>query len=471
MSVSFRPLDRGVMSPRAGSARSDDRRPTRCDVLIVGGGLTGLTAAAVLTAERPALSLLVLEADARPGGQVRTTVSEGYTYEHGATAVTTSRPETLELIRRSGLEGRLEPAVGDQRASSVYARGVLHRVPRSPRDLFASRLLSPAGKLRLLAEPLVGGRTAGADETVHEFAARRFGREAASLATIALQGMTGGDACVTSVEAVWPRLHALDRSVGPLGLIGRALRAPRGAGPHTFRDGGLQVLPDALAASLGSRLRCGVAVRELSRIGGDRFAAGLSDGTSIEASDIVLAVPAAAAAPLLAPLPLPVPASVPMRVVGLGYRRNAFRKRPSGLGFLVMPGEADGIIGSIVSSNLFPAQAPAEHVLVRAFVGGAFAPDAARQPGIGRVERLLHRVFGLHGEPRFAVDTPWRSGIPQYARGHMGRIAAFEQRLAEHPGLRVARSALVGIGIEEAIAAGTAVARDVIEASTEGVIA
>jgi protoporphyrinogen/coproporphyrinogen III oxidase len=440
-------------------------------VLIVGGGLAGLTAAAVLTAERPELSLLVVEAARRPGGQLRTTTAGGYTYEHGATALTTTRRETRELIRRAGLGPRLEPAAADQRATCIYARGALQRVPRSPRELLASRLFSTAGKLRLLAEPVAGRRTARADETVHEFAARHFGREAAGLATVALQGMTAGDARVTSIEALWPRLRALERSAGPLGLLGRAPRAQHGAGPHTFRDGGLQVLPDALAASLGSRVRCGAGVRALSRAPGGRLTAALADGTSLEAREVVLAVPAAAAASLLPALALPVPAGAPMRVVGLGYARSAFREPPSGLGFLATPGEADGVIGSIVSSNLFASQAPAGHVLVRTFVGGAFAPEAAGASGIGRVQRQLHRLFGVQGEPAFAVDTPWPSGIPQYARGHMARVAAFERRLAQHPGLRVARSALVGIGLEEAIAAGAAVARDVIKASRDGVIA
>ena len=190
--------------------------------------------------------------------------------------------------------------------------------------------------------------------------------------------------------------------------------------------------------------------------------AALADGTSVEAREVVLAVPAADAASLMPALALPVPAGAPMRVVGLGYPRSAFRKPPSRLRFLATPGEADGVIGSIVSSNLFAWQAPDGHVLVRTFVGGAFAPGAAGESGIARVQRQLHRLFGVQGEPAFAVETPWPSGIPQYARGHMARVAAFERRLAEHPGLRVVRSALVGVGLEEAIAAGAAVARDVI---------
>jgi oxygen-dependent protoporphyrinogen oxidase len=454
-------------------AVTSDRRPAVCDVLVVGGGLTGLTAGAVIAAERPELTLLVLDAGGSPGGQIRTTTTSGYTFEHGATALTTNRPETLELIRRAGLEDRREPVAPEGRSSSVYVRGALHPVPRSPRALATSPLLPWPGRLRVLAEPLFGRRPPREDETVHEFATRRFGRSAAKLATIALQGVTAGDARETSLEAVWPRLHALDRNVGRRGLLGHAARGGGASGPSTFRDGGLQVLPRTLATALGDRLQRGTAVRELRRTCGDGFTATLADGTSIEARRVVLAIPAAAAAPIVRPLALslPVPGSAPMRVVGLGYPKRAFRALPTGLGFLSAPGGADGIIGVIVSSNLFPGQAPPGHVLARAFVGGAFAPEAAQAPAIARVERLLHRLYGLHGDADFALDTPWPDGIPQYPREQMARVRGFERALARHPGLHVARSTLMGVGLEEAIAAGTAAARAVTNATTAGAIA
>jgi protoporphyrinogen/coproporphyrinogen III oxidase len=343
----------------------------------------------------------------------------------------------------------------------------------------ASSLLSWRGKLRLLAEPAAGWRARpGEDESVYDFAARRFGHEAARLgAMIALQGVTAGDARVTSLEAVWPRVHALDRAVGRLGVIGHAVRV-RARGNHvrpcTFRSGGLQVLTDTLAAAFGERLRCRTEVRQLQRGGGERFAAMLRDHAAIEARQVIVALPPSAAATVLRPLvPLEMPAGVPVRVIGLGYRNTAFPEPPPGLGFLAFPGEANGVIGAIASSNLFPDQAPADRVLIRAFLGGSFAPWIAGEPrdtAVARVERLLRRLYGLRGEAEFVCDTPWPGGIVQYPRGHMARVRRLELALGAHPGLHVARSAIAGVGLEHAIAAGAAAAGNVIHQATVGAI-
>jgi protoporphyrinogen/coproporphyrinogen III oxidase len=450
-----------------------------CDVLIIGAGIAGLTAAVALAEARPDLSVLVVDAADRAGGQIRTTLEDGYTFEHGAGALPVSRPETLELIARAGLEERLEPVDPGGTAKYVYCRGGLHPVPRTPGALVGSSLLSWRGKLRLLAEPLAGWRSRpGEDESVYDFAARRFGHEAARLgAMIALQGVTAGDARVTSLEAIWPRVHALDRGVGRLGLMGHAVRA-RAPGnrvhPCTFRCGGLQVLTDTLGASLGERLRCRTAVRQLRPSAGNRFAAMLGDGAAIEARQIIVALPPSAAATVLRPLvPLEMPAGVPMRVIGLGYPSTAFPEPPPGLGFLTSPGEANGVIGAIVSSNLFPDQAPADRVLIRVFLGGAFAPWIAGEPRdavVARVERLLRRLYGLRGETELVRDTPWPGGIVQYPRGHMARVRRLELGLRAHPGLQVARSAIAGVGLEHAIEAGAAAASNVINRATVGAI-
>jgi protoporphyrinogen/coproporphyrinogen III oxidase len=453
--------------------------PSECDVLIVGAGIAGLTAALTIAGERPDLSTLVVDAVERPGGQIRTTVEGGYTFEHGATALSVSRPQARELIARAGLEHRLDPARDDALGSFIYRDGALQAVPRTPREFVASPLLSWRGKLRLLAEPLVGRRSPAADhESVYDFAARRFGHEVARVgATVVLQGVTAGDARKTSLEAVWPRIDRLDRAVGRPGLLGHAVRVRGRAQPprlYTIRAGGLQVLTDTIAAALGDRLRSRAQVRKIHQ-DGHLFQATLADDSAVRAPQIVVALSPADAVSVLEPLiaAAPVPAGVRMRVVGLGYRVKAFRERPSGRGFLAAPGEADGVIGAIVSSNLFPDQAPPGRVLVRAFLGGAFAADVADEPSeiaIVRVERTLARLYGLRGEAEFVRDVRWPTGIAQYPRRHMSRVRELERALTALPGLHLARSSITGVGLEHAIEAGATAAGRAINQASVGAI-
>src|SRR4051794_3547998 len=370
----------------------------KCDVLVVGAGIAGLTAAEAITRSQPERDLIIVEADRRAGGQIRTTVADGYTFEHGATALTTRRPTTRHLLERLGLVH--DPASAGR--SHVYSSGALHPVPRTPRELVRSGLISSAAKLRLLMEPVAGRPARAPDESVYELVARRFGDGVARVAaTTALQGVTAGDARATSVRAVAPRLYAMDRAAGRAGVLVDGLRSGRtGArsGPCSFPDGGLQRLPEALSTALGARLRLQATVSDLRRDGAAGYVAQL-DGAVVHAQHVLLAVPAGRAAALLHDLApdaaeeLAAISTAPLRVIGLGYPRAAFATPPDGVGFLAVPDERLGIIGAIFSSNLFPWQAPAGRVLVRAFLGGTFAPDAvleSTEAAIGRVARVLH---------------------------------------------------------------------------------
>jgi oxygen-dependent protoporphyrinogen oxidase len=452
--------------------------PVVHDVVVVGGGIGGLAVAHAIVTERPDASVVVLEEAGRVGGQVMTTVSDGYTFEHGASSLMI-RPAHAALIDAVGLQDRACVASRDGTRSSVYAGGALHPVPRSPRDMVASGLLSGRGKLRALAEPIMGRAPTADDDTVYDFAARRFGKEfARRVAVTALQGVTAGDAQTTSLRAVSPALYHLDRTAGRLGLLGRAAVAARGrrneaASPYdgsvTFRDGGLQVLTDTLAQRLAPRIRLGARVDTL-QITADRYTAVLCGGDLIHGRRVVLAVPASRAASLLRRL---VPdaaaalAEVPyagMRIVGLGYGREAFARPVQGLGFLAPPRDPAGVIGAILASNMFPEQAPDDHVLVRVFAGGVWTPAAVDEPqevAVDRARRALQVVYGVRGEPVFIRTAHHPRVMPQYGPQHARRVERLLHALRAYPGLVLAPTTYTGVGLHDTISGALTAARAV----------
>jgi protoporphyrinogen/coproporphyrinogen III oxidase len=448
------------------------RHPDRsADVVVVGAGVAGLTVARTVLDRRPQARVVVLEAADRPGGQVVTTVADGYTFEHGATAMMSPSGEVRALLDRLGLSDRVEPAAAAAASTAVWLNGRLNPLPTGVGTAARTGLLSLAGKARLVAEPVLGRREPEPDETIHEFARRRFGAEVADVLIGALvQGVTAGDPRSTGLEAFSPRMWRLDRAAGRGSLLATAIRqrragkrggdAPRGPRPVTLRGGGLGVVVDTLAAGLGNRLEYRRSVRAVEAGTARRLRVIDGAGERIEADTVVLAVPAHVAARLLAGAApglsgvLDTVVYTDLRVVGLGYPRTAFAHVPQGFGFLSPPGEGLDIIGATVSSNAFEEQAPPGRVLVRAFAGGVFNPDVVdldTEAAVEVVGRNIRRVFGARGRPEFVRDVVWRRAIPQYERHHAGTVRRVDKLLATLPGLHVAGNSYRGVGLEDTI--------------------
>lgn len=436
---------------------------------VIGGGISGLTAAHALVARGHDV-VLVDDGD-QPGGLIATTRVEGFLCEQGPQAVLDGAEEVRALIASAGLESRIVRALPASRRRSVYVGGALRPVPTSPPALLKTSLLGARGKLRLLREPFVR-RGGGEDESVFDFVARRFGAEAAARAAApALIGVYAGDAGALSVAAAFPRLVALEREHGSIlrGMF-RARGGSRMGRPVSFPDG-LAELPRALAAALGPRRRA-ARVRALEpRAGGWRV---VLDGETLEAERAVLATPAAATAALLAPhAPAAAEAlraipHAPVAVVCLGFRAPAAGTPELGMdldsyGFVVARGEGIKVLGCQIESSVFPGRAPEGGVLLRVLVGGTFDPalvDADDQTLAAQATGDLRRAAGLRRDPDLVRVFRARPGIPQYQRGHLARVRAVDEGLARLPGLSVIGHALRGVGLSACIQTATSSTRD-----------
>lgn len=440
------------------------------DVIVVGAGPAGMTVAHTLLQAAPGRTVTILEADHRPGGQIVTEVRDGYTFEHGATALVGGHPETWQLLTSLGLRERVEPAATAARTTRIWHRGRLHPVPSSVPAALRTTLLTPRAKLRVLTEPLLGRSGPRPGESLHDLVARRFGPEPAEVLLGALvQGITAGDPRHIGPGDLMPGLADLDRDAGDGSLLLHALRRQRArqvpadagpTGPVTLHGGGLEVLVQALATRLGDRLRCGQEVHAITPGDRRRYRLTTASGTVVEADTVVVAIPAHRAAQLLADL---APATAQalgtieyadLRVLGLGIPRSAFTCVPPGLGFLSPPGQGLNLIGATVSSNAFEEQAPPGHLLVRVFTGGVFAPRLVEMPtqdAVRLVTADLRRVLGLHADPTFVRDAVWRKAIPQYSPSHGVTVERARAGLSGLPGVHLIGNSYRGPGIAATI--------------------
>lgn len=434
--------------------------------LVVGGGLAGLTAAFRVAREGGDVALL--ESSRRAGGVIRTEERNGYLLEAGPNTVRLTAP-LRALIEALGLSG--EVLLADPRAPRyVDFGGRLHAVPMSPGSLARTRLLSAAGKLRLLSEPF-RPRGGGGDESVREFFARRLGPEVADrLVEPFVGGVFAGSAARLSVSAAFPALARFERDHGSLlaGAIAER-RAGRGApaaprGLLSFR-GGLETLPRALARSLGGAFRPETGVRALTPEGG-RWGVETGSGR-LEAERVILAVPAWAAAPLVAPFDPEAAAALaaiphpPLAVLHLSWPEAALRRPLRGFGHLVVPDAARRILGAVWSSSLFPGRAPGGRVLLTVFLGGTRdpgAPELADAALVSLAARDLEAEGLVAGEPLLVLLTRFERAIPQYELGHGDRLRALAEAEARWPGLRFAGNYRGGVSVGDVVEAAGAAA-------------
>jgi oxygen-dependent protoporphyrinogen oxidase len=443
-------------------------------ILVVGGGIAGLTAAYDLG--RRGLEVLVLEEQERLGGLISTVTRDGFLMDGGPDAFLRAKPHARLLCEELGMASELIPTNPDRRRVYVLHRQRLHPLPKGFRLTVPTRLLpflrsdlfSLRGKLRMLLEPLVPPKRTDAEESIASFVARRFGREALErVGEPLLAGIHCGDAARLSMDRLFPNLVALE---GKHGSLTRGMAAETiGSEETVFLSlaGGMGRLVETLSREVRGEIRLGQRVVGIRREGAG-FETRLASGERVSSSAVILALPLRSAESLLAELAPRAAAelsrieTVSTAVVFHAFARENVRHPLDGYGFVVPETEPNRLLAATFVSTKFPHRAPDSHVLLRAFLGGR-RDGRVLESSDAELEALslreLERVLGPLGAPSLSRVVRWADRTPQIELGHASRVAAFERALEEVPGLFVLGSGLKGVGIPDSIAAARSLAR------------
>ncbi|MGA8432731.1 MAG: protoporphyrinogen oxidase [Candidatus Sulfotelmatobacter sp.] len=449
-------------------------------VAIVGGGISGLSAAFALEQRRTAgqnVDFVLFESSARLGGVLRSERVDGCVVEAGPDSFLTEKPWAADLCRALGIGDQLIGSNDVGRKTYILRagrlveipEGLMFMVPTKVLPIAFSPLFSWRTKLRMAREFFRPPKAATSDESVASLVARHYGEEMVDcLADPLLSGIYGGSAADLSVRGVLPRFAEMERSHGSLS---RAMLKARKSKPtsdgqrplFTSLKNGMEHLPQAIVARLpSSSLRTSTAVQAIHL---DSGGWAVSSETKKEKFDaVILAVPTHTAAALVhdcAPRlsdELSAIRYTSSIVVVLGYDANVRRTLPPGFGFLVPRSEGRRMLAATFVHNKFPHRAPDDRALLRCFFAGVNA-DATGQKSdteiISVVREELRQILGLRSAPLFTRVYRWKSAMAQYSVGHLDRLDRIEQLCRQLPGLALAGNGYRGIGIPDCVRSGT----------------
>lgn len=452
-------------------------------IAIVGGGISGLSAAYTLEEQRRAgveVEYVLYEASARLGGVLRTEQVNGCVVEAGPDSFVTEKPWAADLCRDLGIGDQLIGSNDADRKTYILTRGRLVEMPDGLMFLVPTKILptglSPlfswATKLRMAKELLHPPRAVEHDESVAEFVERHYGSEMVDrLADPLLSGVYGGEAANLSVRAVLPRFAEMERKHGSLGKAMLAARKKMSPGPRrlapplfTSLKNGMQSLTETLVSRLNpSALRRDTRVEAVQiqrQAGGWTVSAGLQ---SDHFNGVIVALPGPAASDVVRIASPELSAELAAVqysssiTVGLGYDHQVRRSLPAGFGFLVPRGEGKRLLAATFVHNKFPHRAPDDRALLRCFFAGKNAEQVwpySDDQVVGIVLNELQQILGLRAQPLFARVYKWKSAMAQYGVGHLERLERMERLREPLPGLELAGNAYRGIGVPDCVRSG-----------------
>lgn len=445
-------------------------------VVIVGGGIAGLSAAYELT--KAGVPHILVERRPRLGGVIETRTWEGCVLECGPDSFISQKPEALALIKELGMESEVIGSNDKDRVTYIQRHGKLVRlpegttmfVPTRPGPMLASPLVGWGTKLRMGLE-LLRRPVTYSDRSVADFVTDHFGQETLDyLAEPLLSGVYGGDPKKLSMASVMPRFVEMERTRGSLA---RALMAsrPQASGAPLFRTlkRGLGSLVEKLAG-YANVLQGEVEALQQRPEGGFRVRVGQD---WLEAGGVILACPAYAASELVGTLDgvlargLEQTPYTSSAIVTLVYGAAEFDGIRAGTGFLVPKVERRKLMACTFVGTKFPHRVPDDKLTLRCFFGGAGNDDILEESDealVATAREELHRILGLRAAPLHTAVSRWSRAMAQYTVGHGERLKEIQVRAAAISGLHLAGNAYTGIGIPDCIRMGREAARKIAAA-------
>lgn len=464
-------------------------------VVVIGGGIAGLSAAYNLAKEahvnHEPLEISVLEAGQSWGGKIATCRDGGFVIEGGPDTFLASKPWGAVLCRELGLESRLMGTNPQVKRTYVLHRGRLEPLPDGLTMMIPTRfspmlrtgLLSWPQKARMGLDFFLPPRRLDGDESLGEFVSRRLGRAAYErLIEPLMSGIYAGDGDLLSLRSTFPYLRDLELKYG--GLVKGALemrkrlgqiKTPGSRSAFLTPLTGLAEIVETLVERLeayGVALYLGTAARRVQALG-TGYRVEFNDSPPLTADGVILATPAYISGALLWDVDPDLAGELvdipyaSTATVSLAYRAQDLPRPLDAYGYVIPRREGRRALACTWTSTKFPHRAPEGYALLRVFAGRAGQEQGLPQDKEGLLDLAreeLRETLGIQAAPLLWRAYYWERAMPQYNLGHPQRLERIEARLEGLPGLALAGNGYRGIGIPDCIHSGELAAERVLQA-------
>lgn len=466
------------------------------NIVIIGGGITGLATAYYLQKEQRKsdlpIGITMIDAGHELGGKIITEKIDGFTIEGGPDCFLRQKPWATELAVELGIGEDLIGTNDDKRKVYVLLNGkltplpdgVMLIIPTKILPFALSPLISLPGKIRMGLDLFIPPFKGQDDESVGDFIRRRLGTEALyKIAEPLMSGIHVSDPEKQSLLATFPRFRNIEQKHGS--LIRGMLTQKRIASHHpknnsklnslfiSLKNGVVQLITALEDSLTGCEILKNTTVTTISPAADGNYSLILNNEEEIHADAIVLAIPSFNAGsliqdinPQLADQLATIP-YVSTATISMAFKKSDITKPFSGFGFVVPSTENRQISACTWSSIKFNDRAPEDHLLLRCFVGGPGKEEMVELEDQELVEIArseLKLILGLEAEPVLSRIYRWRNANPQYEVGHLDRVKAlFDISQKEIPGIFLTGSAYEGVGIPDCVNQGKKTAEQLVE--------
>ncbi|MBE1554979.1 protoporphyrinogen oxidase [Sporosarcina limicola] len=464
-------------------------------VVIVGGGITGLSAAFYMQKEAREkglpLDVILVEAANRLGGKIQTVRRDGFVIERGPDSFLIRKKSVGVLAEDLGIKGELVKNATGQ--AYVLVNDELHPIPGGsimgiPTEVgpfLKTRLFTMAGKIRAAGDFILPRSGIEGDQSLGKFFRRRFGSEIVeNLIEPLLSGVYAGDIDHMSLESTFPQFYEVEKKHRSL-ILGMKKTTPKqlpqknshGAKKegvfHSFRNG-LETLVEAIEQQLepGSVMK-GIRIEgiEEPKTSEDKTVLQLNDGQKIEVDAVILTTGHEVASRLFAPYDLlqglKEIRTTSVATIALAFPEESVVQDKEGTGFLVSRSSDYSITACTWTHRKWPTTTPDGKILLRAFVGRA-GDEAIVDLSDREIEKIvladLSKIIEIKGKPDFTIITRWKEDRPQYRVGHKKRIEAARAELkVKFPQIKLAGASYDGVGLPDCIDQGRVAVKEVLE--------
>ena len=452
------------------------------DVVLIGAGLTGLTAAFYL--HKQGKRVAVIEKENRVGGQIESLHHKGFIFEKGPNTGVISYPEVAELFQDLSPLCELETANEDAKRRLIWKGERFHEIPSSLLGGVTTSLFSLKDKFRILGEPF---RAKGEDpnESVASLTRRRLGKSFLNYAVDPfLSGVYAGNPETLITKYALPKLYRLEQAYGSFikGAIAKAKQ------PKTDRDklankkvfsaiGGLEQIPKAIAKKIGAHSFYLAAKDTAIRPEGNHWSTRFSrEGNSFEllSKQVVTTVGGYALPQLLPFLERDILSKItnlhyaPVVQISVGIKDTG-NLHFNAFGGLVPSCEKRDVLGILFPSACFEGRAPQKGALFSFFIGGVKRVELTQKTDEELTALVLDHLhsmlkFPKEVEPDLIHIFRHPRAIPQYEQTSEERFKSIDRIQREYKGLILAGNIKDGIGMSDRIKQGVSIARELADA-------